>query len=187
MNDKIFTKEKLIPLILTVLVFAADQITKALIVKFIPPFTIGWSFFDDFFRIIHVSNDGIAFSMGESLPLNVRSILFKFAPSIVILVVFVIYFRNEEFSKLQRWCITGILGGGLGNLWDRVFRAEGVVDFLDFKFYGLFGLERWPTFNVADMAVVICGILLIVSFVVTEIKNSKESDKSEENSNVGEK
>ena len=33
------------------------------------------------------------------------------------------------------------------------------------KFYGIFGLERWPTFNVADAAIVVCGILLIVSFV----------------------
>ena len=39
----------------------------------------------------------------------------------------------------------GIVGGGLGNLVDRFFRKEGVVDFIDVKFYGLFGLERWPT------------------------------------------
>ena len=46
---------------------------------------------------------------------------------------------------------------------DRIARPDGVIDFLSVKFYGLFGLERWPTFNVADSAVVVCGILLVVS------------------------
>ena len=59
-----------------------------------------------------------------------------------------------------------LVGGGLGNYVDRIFRPAGVVDFLDFKFYGIFGLERWPTFNVADMTVVISGILLFISFLI---------------------
>ena len=73
----------------------------------------------------------------------------------------------------------GIVGGGLGNLIDRFFRPAGVVDFIDVKFYGLFGLDRWPTFNVADAAVVVCGILMVVSFIVTSIRESK-AQKSEE-------
>ena len=67
----------------------------------------------------------------------------------------------------------GIIGGGLGNLIDRFFRKEGVVDFIDVKFYGLFGLERWPTFNVADSAVVVFGLILVISFIVTSIKETK--------------
>jgi signal peptidase II len=39
------------------------------------------------------------------------------------------------------------------------------VDFVSVKFYGLFGLERWPTFNVADSAVVVAGLALLVSFM----------------------
>ena len=163
-----FTKKKLLPLLLTILVFAADQISKILVVNMIPPFSIGCSFFGDLLRIIHVSNEGIAFSMGSSLPGNIRSILFGVAPFVVILVVFAVYFRNNDFSDLQRWCICGVLGGGLGNLFDRVFRSEGVVDFVDVKFFGLFGFERWPTFNIADSAVVICGIILIISFICIE-------------------
>ena len=72
----------------------------------------------------------------------------------------------------------GIAGGGLGNLIDRFFRAEGVVDFIDIKFFGLFGLERWPTFNVADSAVVICGILLVISFIVISITDEMKNRKS---------
>ena len=60
------------------------------------------------------------------------------------------------------------MGGGLGNYGDRIFRPQGVVDFLDFKFYGIFGMERWPTFNVADMTVVIAAILLFISFLIPD-------------------
>ncbi|NLC92435.1 MAG: signal peptidase II, partial [Treponema sp.] len=94
-------------------------------------------------------------------------------PVIVIIMVIIIYFRNNEFSKLQRWSIAGILGGGIGNIIDRIFRTEGVVDFIDVKFYGLFGFERWPTFNIADSAIVICCILLLISFFLVK-KDKKE-------------
>ena len=94
---------------------------------------------------------------------------------LVIVIVMVVYFKNDEFTALQRWAIAGIAGGGIGNLIDRFFRFEGVVDFIDVKFYGLFGMERWPTFNVADSAVVVCGILLVASFIFT-IKDLKKDE-----------
>jgi signal peptidase II len=166
--------EKLIPLSLTIFLFALDQFTKFLIVRFIPPYTIGASFFGDFFRIRHVTNPGIAFSIGNGLPGGIRQALFAFAPLIVIVLVISIYFRSKDFTGLQRWAIAGIIGGGLGNLCDRFFRKEGVVDFIDVKFYGLFGLERWPTFNVADMSVLISGFVLIISFGTLIAKESKK-------------
>lgn len=167
-------KGRLVPLILTIIVFMMDQGSKLLVVRNIPPYSIGASFFGDFLRIIHVYNPGIAFSMGNSLPDAARGMLFAVAPLVVLVVVLVIYFRNNEFTFFQRWAIAGIVGGGLGNIYDRFFRPEGVVDFIDVKFYGLFGLERWPTFNVADAAVLICGFLLIISFVRAMIREGRE-------------
>ena len=129
-----------------------------------------------------MANTGVAFSVGATWSETARRFLFSMIPLIVIGIVVVIYFRNNTWTKLQRWAIMGIVGGGLGNLIDRFFRAEGVVDFIDVKFYGLFGLERWPTFNVADSAVVVCGLLLIISFIITFIQESKaqKSQESEE-------
>lgn len=166
-------RDKLLPILLAVVVFALDQITKLLVVLNISPYTIGFSFFGDFLRIIHVYNPGIAFSMGTGLSEGIRAILFSLIPLAVIIVVLVVYFRSDDFTPFQRWTIMGIIGGGLGNLFDRFFRSEGVVDFIDVKFYGLFGLERWPTFNIADAAVLICGIALIISFIVLTIRERK--------------
>lgn len=171
-------KSKLWPIILAVAVIALDQITKALIVKYIPTYTIGAQFFGDFLRIIHVRNTGVAFSVGATWSTNLRSILFSLMPLIVIGIVVGIYFRNNDFTTLQRWAIMGIVGGGVGNLIDRWFRPAGVVDFIDVKFYGLFGLDRWPTFNVADSAVVVCGILLIISFLCVIKKEKKQKSEA---------
>ncbi len=171
-------KKLLMPFILTFAVIIADQITKCLVVKYIEPWTIGAQFFGDILRIVRVANNGVAFSMGDSLSLIGRRLCFGLVPVIIMGLVIGVYFRNKEFTMLQRWAICGVVGGGIGNIIDRIFRVEGVIDFIDVKFYGIFGLQRWPTFNVADMAVVICGIMLIISFVVITIRQKKnEGDK----------
>ena len=82
-------KRKVLPLILTIVVFVLDQLTKQLVVLNIPAYTIGASFFGDFLRIIHVYNPGIAFSMGNSLPDAARGMLFAVAPLVVLVVVLV--------------------------------------------------------------------------------------------------
>ena len=175
--------KKSVPFILSLIIIAADQITKILIIRNIEIYSVGKSFFGDFFRIIHVRNKAIAFSMGHSLPDNFRTVLFSLLPLIILIVLIVYLLRNREVTQFQRWTAAGIIGGGFGNLIDRFFRPEGVVDFLDVKFYGLFGLERWPTFNVADSAVVICGTLLFVSMLLPQKKSIPEealNDNEEE-------
>lgn len=173
---------KLLPLILTVTVIIIDQITKSLIVKYIPLTTLFSSegiirVAGDYIRIIHVRNKAIAFSLGSSFSLNARRILFAFAPLIGIAIIFAIYFINNEFTRLQRWSICGILGGGIGNLIDRFLRPDGVVDFIDCYFFGILGMERWPTFNVADAVVVVCGILFVLAFIL-QIKSDSHAAAS---------
>ncbi|MBI9107725.1 MAG: signal peptidase II [Spirochaetales bacterium] len=166
----------LIPLILSVFIIGADQITKAIVVGNIAYHTIGPSFFGDFFRIIHTRNPAIAFSIGSSLPEEVRSVLFIIIPLLILTAAVVYFIKSDDLSGLQRWAAAGIIGGGLGNLIDRIFRPMGVVDFLDVKFFGIFGMQRWPTFNIADSAVVICGILLVVSMLI-QIKDEEKLKK----------
>ena len=166
--------KKILPLALLFIVILLDQVTKYLVTRYIPLGTIGFEFFGDILRIIHVSNPGIAFSIGHGWSLAARGVLFRAVPLIVLVVVIIAYCKTDNLTPLQSWTICGICGGGFGNLIDRFFRSEGVIDFIDVKFYGLFGLERWPTFNIADSAVVVCGILLLISFATSFKKDSEE-------------
>lgn len=196
-NKKTSLKDKLIPLSLSVIAILLDQITKALVVKNIPlltDFSADESeriipIFGDFFRLIHVRNNAVAFSIGSGLSSNVRAILFCVIPILVVAAVYVLYFKNNDFTKVQRWSICGILGGGIGNLIDRVFRPAGVVDFLDCIWFGISDSKisflqwsRWPTFNVADSFVVVCGIMFIVSFIVLLVRDSKKLKKEKNDS-----
>ena len=151
------------PFILTALVVVLDQATKAFIVRHWPrPGTFITDVFNnDLLILFHVRNPAIAFSIGYGLPQPYRFILFVIVPIAVLILLTWYYFNTTEFSRLQRWAIAGIIGGGIGNISDRIFRPDGVVDFISVRFFGIFGLERWPTFNVADASVVVsCMILL---------------------------
>ena len=172
------TKSKVIPLVLTAAVIILDQISKILVCKFIPVNTIGAQIFGDFLRIIHVRNPGVAFSFGAAWSDSLRRVAFSVIPIVVLGIVLAVYFRNKDFTQVQRWAICGVIGGGFGNIIDRIFRPAGVVDFIDVKFYGLFGLERWPTFNIADSAVVVCGIMLVISFLISIIKENKNERRN---------
>ncbi len=165
--------ERIWPFSLTFGIIALDQLTKWIITLTVRPWSVGPSFFGDFFRIIRVYNPGIAFSIGGNLSDDIRSILFGLIPLCAIGLVVFVSFRSNDLNRFQRWCVAGIVGGGLGNLIDRFFRPDGVLDFLDFKFYGIFGFDRWPTFNVADSSVVICGVLIVISLFLHS-KNVKE-------------
>ncbi|MDR0669424.1 MAG: signal peptidase II [Treponema sp.] len=172
MNETV--RHKLLPLSLTALIVLIDQGVKAFIVKNWP---LEGSFIKDvfdngFLYIVHVRNKAIAFSLGENLPANVQFVLFIIAPVVVLGFVFWYYLNSHDFTRLQRWAVAGILGGGLGNLADRILRPGGVVDFISVRFYGILWMERFPTFNVADSSIVICCILFIAGIIVSS-KNSE--------------
>lgn len=139
-----------------------DQLSKLLVVKLIPPLTIAWTFAGDFFRLVHVRNTGAAFSMGANIPGVYRTVILIVIPIIILVWMGIYIVRGKDLSEGQRWTFAAIFGGGIGNQIDRIFRPDGVVDFLDFKFFGIFGLERWPTFNIADATMVISSIVLII-------------------------
>jgi len=173
---KIVKKEKMMdgssrkwfmPFSLTALVIILDQAVKAYIVANWPrPGTLIKDVFNNGFLLLyHVRNKVIAFSLGEGIPQPYRFVLFVIIPVVVLVFLIWYYLNTAEFNRIQRWAIAGIIGGGLGNIIDRIFRPDGVVDFISVKFYGLFGLPRWPTFNIADASVVVCCIILLVSMM----------------------
>ena len=125
----------------------------------------------NFFRLTYIENPGMAFGIdvGGKLFFSLFSILLSAG------IVYYLYrARNENFGF--RISLALILGGAIGNLIDRTFYGVifneaplfygKVVDFFDVDFFdvNIFGysLSRWPVFNVADAAVTIGIILLLV-------------------------
>jgi len=178
------TREKAMPFLLSALVILVDQAVKFYIVN-------GWPqegtfitdvFGNEFLEIFHVRNKAIAFSLGDKLPAALKLPLFILLPILVLGFLLWYYFTSREWTALQRWAIAGIIGGGIGNIIDRIFRPDGVVDFISVKFYGLLGFERWPTFNIADASVVVCCLFLLVTMLLkpkkAETRSARESTAS---------
>ena len=190
-KNKIFPldKDRAMPLILTGAIVLVDQITKIIIAGFFKIFDgfprtywgdppIADLFGNGFFQIIHVRNKAIAFSLGSGISETLRPILFIVLPLLVLGFLFWYYLKSTDFTKLQRWVMAGILGGGFGNIIDRIFRTDGVVDFISVKFFGIVNSpiailrwDRWPTFNIADSSVVVCCIILFLSILIPSKKS----------------
>ncbi len=162
-------RAKLLPLVLTAAVIVADQLVKWIVTRTLPygrPVEV----IGDFLRLVYVQNPNIGFSIGRTLGGGGRFVLARLLPLFVSGVLLVYFLVGKDITRFQRWVLAAVLGGGLGNYVDRLFRQGEVVDFIDVKFYGLFGLQRWPTFNLADSTLVVAGILLLASFLFTREK-----------------
>jgi signal peptidase II len=166
-------KAKLLPLVLTAAVIVADQIVKWVVTRTLPygrPVEV----LGEFLRFVYVQNPNIGFSIGRTLGGGGRFVLARLLPLIVSGVLLVYFLVGKDITRFQRWVLAAVLGGGLGNYVDRIFRQGEVVDFIDVKFFGIFGLQRWPTFNLADSTLVVAGILLLASFLFTREKRPEE-------------
>ena len=133
--------------------YIADQVTKALVVAFIP-FGERREVIGDLVQLWHVRNTGAAFSLFPG-----ATWLFLLV-TVGALVMIVYFFRAFRGRSLWLQVVLGaILGGTLGNLTDRI-RYGYVVDFASVGF----GETRFPTFNVADSSLVL-GIGALVLFL----------------------
>lgn len=112
--------------------------------------------FGDFVRFTLGYNTGVAF--GIPVGNNGRPLLILFTIIAVAGIVW-IYRTTDARQKLQVAALALILGGAIGNLLDRFQGSAGVVDFID---VGV-GTSRFWTFNIADSAITIGAILLILS------------------------
>ena len=145
-----------------------DQYTKNLTVIFIKE-SEEINIIDCFFRLINTKNYGAAFSIMQ----NQRIILIGL-PIVVVLVLGFFLIKNKNKSKLETISYLFIIGGGIGNLIDRIFNGY-VIDFLDFNF----GTYHYPTFNVADSFATVGVILLCIYFIFFD----KKKDENNKNKN----
>ena len=157
----VYMKKKLIPIIATIVLFI-DQIIKLIIRKNMNLYN-SIKIIKNFFNITYVKNIGAAWSIfsGFQIPL----IIF----TIIVLIILYYYFVKDKCLKNCEIIIYGILLGGiLGNLFDRIF-LNGVIDYLDFIILGY----DFPIFNFADIAIVIS----MFSLVFLELRGEKNDSK----------
>lgn len=107
-----------------------------------------------FFNLVLTYNPGAAFSFLSDASGWQRWFLSGIALIASVVIIFLLYKYTE--NKLFCLALSFVLGGALGNLWDRITLGH-VVDFLDFYI----GSYHWPAFNVADSAIFIGAALLI--------------------------
>lgn len=150
-------------------VVVLDQVTKAIAVATLedhaPVQLLG-----EWLQLTFVRNPGAAFSLAGSYTVVISAIAIGVSFFIV---------RTARTLTSSWWAVVlgGILGGALGNLIDRLFRAPGpfrghVVDFLE--------LPNWPVFNVADMALVGSAVLAVVLSIAGVDLDQAEPDEAEQ-------
>lgn len=146
----------IVPCLIAAAVFILDQLSKAAVIANIPtdrPIIVISGFFD----LVNVRNRGAAFGFLNRQDMEWQFWLFLMATIIAIWVIFVLL----RGAKNHPWLWIGlglILGGSLGNMFDRL-RYRAVVDFLDFYWRDW----HWPAFNVADMGICLGAFIACIS------------------------
>ncbi|HET7631719.1 MAG TPA: signal peptidase II [Gemmatimonadaceae bacterium] len=134
-------------------VTALDAATKALALRFLPLPQLPHDVLGNSVRLTLVYNPGAAF--GFSVGAHSRWI-FLVLTVVALAVLARLYAATRDGQVMRTVALALVCGGALGNLIDRITSGLGVVDFIDI------GLRtaRWPTFNVADIAVTVGAVLL---------------------------
>lgn len=146
-------------------IVAVDQYTKYLTVATIPLHG-SKEFLPGVLGLTYCQNQGAAFSSFQGLQW-----LFVLIFALFTLGILWEYFKKPmPFSRLERWCIAAIYGGGLGNMIDRL-RMGYVVDMLETRFMD------FPIFNVADCFITCGCILLMLSLIIWNRSIWKEETK----------
>jgi signal peptidase II len=148
--------------LLALLVFAADQATKWIIVK---KMDLGQSIpvIDQVLYITSHRNRGAAFGILQDQR------YFFIVITIIVVAAVIYYLQKHATDKLLKTALALVLGGALGNFIDRLLRGE-VVDFVDV----FIGSYDFPIFNVADSALVIgVGLIFIQSFMESKQKETE--------------
>lgn len=120
-----------------------------------------------FFRLTHTENTGAAFSLFADSPSHWKTALLIAFSVVAMIVVSVLLWKQSRALTMTGIALSLILGGAVGNLWDRLASGR-VVDFL------LFYIKQyqWPVFNLADSAIVVGASLLVIEILFSHPKPS---------------
>ena len=161
MKIKNLEKNFIVNFFFTLLIFLLDRISKFYVIYLDKKLLGSEIFSSKYLNITLIWNEGIAFGILNFEKNYLYNILTIFILTIIILIMFMII----KTKGLKKFSLLLILGGALGNVFDRIF-YKAVPDFIDFHIADF----HWFIFNIADIFITIG----VISMVVLEIFGNKE-------------
>ena len=165
--NKINLKTLYLNLVIILIVFIFDRITKLYILKLAEVEASVDIYITSYLNLFLIWNKGIAFGL---LSID-GSIIYNFITILIGLIIITILFMMLKNNNVQRYFFALIAGGALGNLYDRIVYTA-VPDFIDLHFYGF----HWFVFNVADIFITIGVFCLILVELFFNNKNTNEKN-----------
>ena len=157
-------KNFLTNLFLVFLIFLFDRLSKIYVIFIDNKFSGSEIFSSKFLNIILIWNEGIAFGL---LSFN-EKIFYNLLTFIILIIILIIFFMVLKSYGFKKYSLLMILGGALGNVYDRIFYGA-VPDFIDFHI----GNFHWFIFNVADIFITLGVIFMIIIEITGNNKNKK--------------
>ena len=151
-------KSLLINIILTFLIFLFDRLSKIYVINLQKELSGAEIFSSKYLNIRLIWNEGVAFGLLSFDQGNFYNLL----TVLIILIIFFIVLMILKSSGLQKLALVLILGGALGNVFDRIL-YKSVPDFIDFHI----GDFHWFIFNIADIFITI-GVIFMVILEILE-------------------
>ena len=149
-------------LLIAFFVVVLDRLAKWVVERNIPLHD-GIPIVPGFFRLTHLENRGAAFGLFADSPSPWKVATLVLFSVVALIVVSTLLWKNSHTMSTTGVGLALILGGAVGNLWDRL-TAGHVTDFLLFYV----GRYQWPAFNVADSAIVVGACLLVYEIMFTK-------------------
>ena len=146
------------------LIFLLDRVSKTYVI-YLNDKLLGIEILSSkFLNIRLIWNEGIAFGL---LSFNDK-IIYNLLTFIIFIIILIIFFMVLKSYGLKKYSLLMILGGALGNIYDRIF-YRAVPDFIDFHI----GNFHWFIFNVADIFITLGVIFMIIIEIIGNNKNKK--------------
>ena len=168
MNLKELSRNYYFDFIIIFFIFGLDRISKIYIIYLSEKNLTLKLFSSKFLNIKLIWNEGIAFGL---FSFN-RTDLYNFLTIIILVVILVIFIMVIKNTGLKKYSLIMILGGAIGNLYDRVF-FRAVPDFIDFHI----GEFHWFVFNIADIFITV-GVIFMILFELIDNNKNKDYEKT---------
>ena len=163
-----FNKNFFTNFFLIIFIFFLDRISKFYVISQSEKNLSNDLFTSKFLNISLIWNEGIAFGL---LSFN-ESHFYNFLTILILIIIIIIFFMILRSKGLKKYSFLMILGGALGNLYDRIF-FKAVPDFIDFHI----GNFHWFIFNVSDIFISL-GVLFLITLEIINNKKDKIDEKN---------